>query len=89
MCSRAAHETDVALPYWGDEWAHRGFLLDLGRSVGGTHFLAIDADEIIVAGQGREEDYSELRTVLVQMQPGDIFVVQVIFFDIFVVQVPG
>ena len=25
-------------------------MLELGRSVGGTHFLAIDADEAIVAG---------------------------------------
>lgn len=38
------------MPYWGNEAGHRGFLLELGRSVGGTHFLAIDADEAIVAG---------------------------------------
>ncbi len=25
--------------------------MDLGRSVGGTHFLAIDADEVVVAGK--------------------------------------
>ena len=65
------------LPYWGDESAHRGFLLNLGRSVGGTHFLVIDADEILVVGDCRAEDYDELRRAMLEMKDGDIFVLQV------------
>jgi hypothetical protein len=67
-----------ALPYWGDESAHRNFLLQLGRSIGGTHFLVIDADEIVVVGNCELVDYQELRNAIVQMKEGDIFVMQVL-----------
>ncbi len=70
-------DSAAALPYWGDETSHRGYLLDLGRSVGGTHFVAIDTDEMVVIGEGRAHDYRELRDAMLQMQPGDLFVMQV------------
>lgn len=66
------------MPYWGDESAHRNFLLQLGRSIGGTHFLVIDADEIVVVGNCELVDYQELRNAIVQMKEGDIFVMQVL-----------
>jgi hypothetical protein len=63
-----------ALPYWGDEIAHRSFLLQLGREVGGTHFLAIDADEVIVVGQGAPEELHDLRQSFRALRPGDMLV---------------
>jgi len=62
----------VALPYWGDEAQHRGLLLDLGRSVGGTHFLAIDADEAIVVET--EEGFERLKRDILGMAEADLLV---------------
>lgn len=76
-CS-AVHDSGArarsALPYWGDEIAHRSFLLQLAREVGGTHFLAIDADEIVVVGHGRPEELADLRQSFRALQPGDMLV---------------
>ena len=63
-----------AMPYWGDEIAHRSFLLQLAREVGGTHFLAIDADEVVVVGHGQPEELADLRQSFRALQPGDMLV---------------
>lgn len=65
-----------ALPYWGSEAAHRGYLLEVGRSVGGTHFLAIDADEAIVAEGGGGDAMRQLRESMIEMKPGDLFAME-------------
>jgi hypothetical protein len=75
---RVLADSAAALPYWGDETTHRGFLLQLGRSVGGTHFIAIDADEMVVIGDCQAHDYLELRNAMLQMQGGDLFVMKVL-----------
>ena len=64
-----------ALPSWGDEFAQRNFLLQLGRQVGGTHFLMLDADEVLVVGHGAPDETLQLRLDFRSLQPGDVLVV--------------
>lgn len=52
----------------GFESANRQKLLDAGRAIGGTHFVLIDADEVITANCLQE---SMLRKQILSLQPGD------------------
>ncbi|EKX32430.1 hypothetical protein GUITHDRAFT_121395 [Guillardia theta CCMP2712] len=68
----------VVLPFWGSEADHRAYLLELGRSVGGTHFLAIDADEVVVVGEGKMGEMKEFRDMFLNLKPGDLLVLHYI-----------
>lgn len=60
-CSRMRGRKEAA---W-DEISNRQKLLDLGRKAGGTHFLCLDADEIIT-----KPFSSNLRDICKDMSPG-------------------
>jgi glycosyltransferase involved in cell wall biosynthesis len=54
--------------WYRDEPADRNKLLEAGRALGGTHFLVLDADELITANC-IENNY--LRTKLLNLKPGE------------------
>uniref|UniRef100_A0A7S0I230 Glycosyltransferase 2-like domain-containing protein n=1 Tax=Hanusia phi TaxID=3032 RepID=A0A7S0I230_9CRYP len=76
-CKRDA-KSGLVLPFWGNEAAHRSYLLELGRSIGGTHFLAIDSDEVVVVGGGKKEELDEFRNIILRMKKGDLLVLHYI-----------
>ncbi len=52
----------------GQESDNRQKLLDAGRAIGGTHFIVIDADEMLTANC-MENNF--LRTLIMRLNPGD------------------
>ena len=54
--------------WYRDEPGDRNRLLDAGREIGGTHFIAVDADEAFTANCANG-DY--LRRLILALQPGD------------------
>lgn len=59
--------------WYRDEPNDRNRLLNAGRSIGGTHFIVIDADEIFTSNF---IDNDELRNALLSLAPGDALEVQ-------------
>ncbi len=57
--------------WFRDEPGDRNALLNAGRAHGGTHFVVIDADEMFT-GNCLDNDY--LRTLILNLQPGDSLV---------------
>ena len=47
----------------------RNILLEVGRELGGTHFLVIDADELFTANCAHND---MLRNKILELQPGDL-----------------
>lgn len=57
-----------------DEPGNRNKLLQAGREIGGTHFIAIDADEVLTANflnDKDEDEDNELRKMILQLKPGE------------------
>jgi hypothetical protein len=53
---------------YGKESDNRQKLLDAGRAIGGTHFIVIDADELLTANCAHN---NFLRTHILRLNPGD------------------
>ncbi len=63
-------ETIITKDNWfRDEPADRNRLLEEGRKIGGTHFLVLDADEIITSNAIED---NKLRIGIMKMKPGDV-----------------
>lgn len=58
------HEKKI---WYRDEPGDRNILLALGREIGGTHFVVIDADEIFTASCIKN---NHLRTMILALEPG-------------------
>lgn len=56
---------------------NRQKLLDAGRAIGGTHFIILDADEMMSA-QCAKNNY--LRSLIVQLNPGDRLQLNIVHF---------
>ena len=52
----------------GKESDNRQKLLDAGRTIGGTHFIVIDADEVLTANCAHD---NFLRNLILRLNPGD------------------
>lgn len=56
---------------------NRQKLLDAGRAAGGTHFIILDADEMMTANCARN---NHLRSLILQLNPGDRLQMNIVHF---------
>ncbi len=76
LCKECAHtyRIEAILQNESSAWEHRSEsdnrqkLLEAGRTIGGTHFIILDADEIMTANC---KDNNFLRRMILQLNPGD------------------
>lgn len=61
----------------GSEFTNRQKLLDMGRKIGGTHFIELDADEIFAATASKGD---ALKKKILALEPGQILHVPLINF---------
>jgi len=69
-------ETIIEKKRWyRDEAGDKNLLLQAGREIGGTHFIVLDADEVLTANC---LDNDILRKVILKLDPGDILILTLI-----------